>query len=163
MTGEDWEDPEVREAWISGQRGIVRDHLAEEGFPGAVLRITPDWCLPPHLAIWRASVRASAGVRPAYVLTGDLPADHICDPALQDARAAMAAFAVRWSRASRAMIEGREEPELKIGDPSDREEEIELGDQIGRRARLLDGFAEDDSIWDRPAAWTTIEPEEEDE
>jgi len=45
-----------------------------------------EWCVAPIVALWRAN---RMGLRPIWVISGDLPTDYLDDPSLGQARTVM--------------------------------------------------------------------------
>jgi len=82
-----------------------------------------------------------------WAISGDLPPDYLSGGDAADARAAMAAFARRWHEISSYMLRGERHPRVTIGPPG---KEREFGDLLSRRAGILEDWANDDEMWQRP-------------
>jgi hypothetical protein len=127
--------------WRLEQRGIVEEYLADEEVSHSPVPLIPEFAVAPYISLWHCKPDL-------WVVAGDLPTDYFVLPKGTPVRAALGAFADRWARAAQNMLDGQPDPELTIGDPDDREEQLELGELLGGRAELLRKMADDDEAWD---------------
>ena len=144
-----YENPEIEAAWIQEQRENVVRYLREQSVESVTVPYAPQWHVAPYVSLWLASCKAQQG-NGTWVISGDLPTDYLTDEAVQVPREALRAFGKRWERAAASIQNGTPDPEITIGDASCRESQQELGDLLGRRAKLLVKFANDDRIWHGP-------------
>ena len=141
MSEADYDDPDVEARWLTEQETIIRSYLHKEGILHCDVASRPDWFVAPYVSIWHVE---SPGLVGWWVISGDLPTDYLNGRDAADARGAMRAFAARWREVSSYMLRDEDHPTVRIGHLGNRRE---LGDLLSRRARIIDGWAHDDEMW----------------
>jgi hypothetical protein len=97
--------------------------------------------MAPYVSIWRVSRPPNQFL---WVITGDLPADHVAGSEARSSRQAMNAFSSRWGELARAMLRGESHPKFTVGRKKDQKQ---LGNLLGKRANILAKWSKDDSLW----------------
>jgi hypothetical protein len=123
-------------AWrnTSGVRGV--DHLGVgEG---------PAFHVHPCLALWAVQSKKALGSVGWWAISGDLPTDYISSSEGRCPQEALRAIAAHWVRASEAMSNGEKYADYSIGAP---EQWPELADLLKRRALIILGFADEETLW----------------
>jgi hypothetical protein len=148
MDNPNYDDPEVEERWCEQQRQCVADYLHSQGVEHGRIGEWPAWHLAPYVSIWAIESR----VRPEWigwwVICGDLPTDYISAADLeppQHPRRAMRAIAQFWLKAVDAWSQGLDYEGFQIPGPHSHQG---LAPLLEARAKLLVGFADDDSLWE---------------
>jgi hypothetical protein len=136
----DWDDSANRIRWRVEMRALLEGYLAREGVQHSPVPLIPKFTLVPYVSLWHCKPDV-------WIIAGDLPTDYFVLPEGTQPRAALRAFADRWTRGARHMIDGTPNPEGTVGDPTDRDRQLELADLIDRRASLLRRMADDDAKW----------------
>ncbi len=135
-----WGDASNVIPWRVSQRAVAIDYLEREGFDAERLRLVPEWELPPHSSLWFLPPDV-------WVFAGNHPTDYIRLPGTTALREVLLAVGRRWFRAAENMMNGREDPEITIGDPSDHHQQQELGELLLPRAKVMLSTAENDDYW----------------
>ena len=104
----------------------------------------PAFHVYPYLALWAVQSRSSPGWIGWWAITGDVPADYISSHECRHPREALRAFARHWREVSARMLRGEPHPAYRIGTSDDWPA---LGDLLGRRAEILQRYADDDELW----------------
>ncbi len=138
----------AEESWCEEQRNRVADYLASQGVSHGRIGDWPAWHVVPYVSIWAVESK----VRPEWigwwVICGDLPTDYVSASDVeppQHPRKAMQLIAERWIALTVAWKEGREFDDMRIVGSHSPEE---LGPLLESRARLLQDWAMDDSLWE---------------
>jgi hypothetical protein len=142
----EFDNPARAARWLQERRTIVEDYLSREGVEHGGVEKTPRWQFIPYATVWFAKAPKKKG-RGIWVISGDMPTDYMSAVDVDDARDAMRAFAARWERVGENLKEGREDPEVSVGKPGDKEEQRKLGALLQGRAKTLSEWADDDSLW----------------
>jgi len=137
-----YDDPELRAAWLSAQRQHVTEYLKEQRVPYGSVPTEPGWDVAPYVAVW--PILGASGAPQYWVIVGDLPADFVSADTTHSVRDAVRAFARRWETVAQYMLRGESHPTISIGKPSDASD---LGDLLLTRARTLAEFADQDNLW----------------
>jgi hypothetical protein len=130
--------------WLRRERERVLGYLAGEGVRHGEVALRPDWFVLPYVAIWRVASAAMPHAVGWWVISGDVPTDYVSSRGLRGPRDAMRAIARSWQAVSGSMLRGEPHPDVSIGRSADWPE---LGDLLGRRARMRQDWADDDEIW----------------
>ena len=141
---EDYDSPEGERRWADAKLRIVQHHLRAQNVRAAG-PFEPVWVLAPYVCLWKAD--ADTPGQTLWVIGGDLPTDYRLSAVDEIPRDAMRAFASLWHAASLCMLKGTPHPHVTFGDPHNPHQQIELGDLLKRRAKLLREFADDPSYW----------------
>ena len=149
MSSADYDDPKLEAEWLAKQRETISRHLQDEGVRHGDVAPDPDWFIAPYVSIWIVESGTRPGAIGWWAISGDLPTDYLSGGDAPDARAAMAAFARRWHEVSAYLLRGERHPTVTIGPPGRKHE---FGDLLSRRAGILEDWANDDEMWQRPVA-----------
>lgn len=84
---------EQRTEWIRTQFQKANEYLASKGIIPDNVAVSESRYLPPLLAVWKLNTRDKKSF---WVLSGDLPTDHMPISAAPNAREAIRAFALHW-------------------------------------------------------------------
>lgn len=88
--------------WVRAQFQKANLFLAEKGIVMESVAVQESRYLPPLVAIWKIN----ALDRQSYwVISGDLPTDHLSITAATDAREALRAFSFRWQMNAQQLID----------------------------------------------------------
>ena len=132
------------DAWIASQRRVVQEYLERERVDHYGVGDVPAFHVHPYVALWAVQSQRSPGWVGWWAISGDLPSDYVSRGKIAHPREALRAFARRWHELSAYMLRGEEHPDVKIGTP---DQWPDLGDLPQRRAKILQGYADDDRIW----------------
>lgn len=130
--------------WLSEQRINIENYLVQQSVQHGGVASDSDWFVSPYVSIWRVESIKAPGATGWWAISGDLPTDYLSANDATSARAAMSAFARRWLEVSDFMLRGEEHPTIRIGNGN---EQKELGDLLGRRARIIEKWAQDNELW----------------
>lgn len=84
---------EQRTEWVRTQFQKANEYLASKGIIPDNVAVSESRYLPPLLAVWKLNTRDKKSF---WVLSGDLPTDHMPISAAPNAREAIRAFALHW-------------------------------------------------------------------
>ena len=84
---------EQRAAWVRTQFQKANEYLATKGIIPDNVAVSESRYLPPLVAIWKLNTRDAKSF---WVISGDLPTDHMPLSAAPNAREAMRSFALHW-------------------------------------------------------------------
>jgi hypothetical protein len=130
--------------WIEAERKQAEDYLREQGVDHLGVGEFPAFHVHPYLALWAVQSKSSPGSIGWWAITGDLPTDYISSNEGRHPREALRAFARHWRKVSGCMLRGEPHPDYRIGTS---DESSELGGLLGRRAEIIQRYADDDEIW----------------
>jgi len=82
-----------RAEWVRAQFQKANEYLATKGIIPDNVAVSESRYLPPFVAVWKLNTRDKKAF---WVLSGDLPTDHMPISAAPDAREAIRAFALHW-------------------------------------------------------------------
>lgn len=82
-----------RSEWVRSQFQKANEYLASKGIIPDNVAVSESRYLSPFVAIWKLNTRERKAF---WVITGDLPTDHMPVSAAVDAREAVRAFALNW-------------------------------------------------------------------
>ncbi len=120
--------------WVRAQFQKANLFLAEKGILMDSVAVQDSRYLPPMVAVWKIN----AMDRQSYwVISGDLPTDHLALTAAADAREALRAFSFRWQMKAQQLIEAGVQDQTAA-------DYVKL--LIGRAHSLYDLF-ENEQIW----------------
>jgi hypothetical protein len=148
MPKPNYDDPDVEERWCSEQQKVVADYLRSQKINHGRIGERPAWHVAPYASIWAIESVARPEWIGWWAICGDLPTDYISTAELeppQHPRKAMRVFAQNWLEVVKALKDGREIENTRIGEPRSHEE---LGPLLESRAKLLMDWADDDSLWE---------------
>ncbi|WP_333608195.1 DUF4826 family protein [Arsukibacterium sp.] len=84
---------EQRVEWIRTQFQKANEYLATKGILPDNVAVSESRYLPPLVALWKLNTKAREAF---WVISGDLPTDHMAYSGAADAREAMRSFSLRW-------------------------------------------------------------------
>lgn len=138
-------DTEVQEErWLAAERRRVEEYLSTEGLAYGVLPADPELHIAPHLALWLVSgPRADGGAW--WVVSGDVPTDHVSSQRAPDARQALRTLSKKWRTAASVMAARRDDHNADHLGP---DESRRAAEQLFERARRLWDLAAQDDLWE---------------
>jgi hypothetical protein len=134
----------AKRAWLLKQRKTVEKYLRAEHVDHLGVGTYPAFCVHPYLALWAVQSKQRPGWVGWWAISGDLPTDYISSSRRRTPRAALRGIARQWREAARYMLQGRPHPDYQIGTPEDWPE---LGDLLRRRARIIQSWVDDATLW----------------
>jgi hypothetical protein len=140
-----YDDPEVVQNWINDQKKCVLDFLREEGASHGGVPDEPDYCVAPHVAVWRVFNPNNVNSIGFWVISGDLPTDYVSSDDAHDVREVLGHFGRLWKEVAEYMTAGKKHPTVTIGPP---EKWQELAPLLEERAEILCSLAENDECWE---------------
>lgn len=84
---------EQRVEWIRTQFQKANEYLASKGILPDNVAVVESRYLPPFVAVWKLNTKARDAF---WVISGDLPTDHMAYSGAATARDAMRSFSLRW-------------------------------------------------------------------
>ncbi|OCW97847.1 DUF4826 family protein [Alishewanella sp. HH-ZS] len=82
-----------RAEWVRAQFQKANEYLATKGIIPDNVAVSESRYLPPLVAVWKLNTRDAKSF---WVISGDLPTDHMPFSAAPNAREAIRAFALHW-------------------------------------------------------------------
>ncbi len=82
-----------RAEWVRAQFQKANEYLATKGIIPDNVAVSESRYLPPLVAVWKLNTRDAKSF---WVISGDLPTDHMPVTAAPNAREAIRAFALHW-------------------------------------------------------------------
>ncbi len=94
---------EQRVVWLRTQFQRANEYLASKGIIPDNVSVQESRYLPPFVAVWKLNTRDKQAF---WVISGDLPTDHMPLAAATDAREAIRAFALHWQLKAEQITQG---------------------------------------------------------
>jgi hypothetical protein len=116
MNNREWNE-EDENIWCEERRKVVLEYLAHQHLKFGAIGEWPAWHISPYVSVWAIESIIHPGDVGWWVICGDLPTDYLSAMNVSTPRAAMAAFAERWSTLSDLMERGQRHPDMTIGVP----------------------------------------------
>ncbi|MCC5451247.1 DUF4826 family protein [Rheinheimera sp. UJ51] len=91
-----------RTEWVRTQFQKANEYLATKGIIPDNVAVSESRYLPPYVAIWKLNTREKKSF---WVISGDLPTDHMAIGAAPNAREAIRAFALHWQLKAEQIIQ----------------------------------------------------------
>lgn len=88
--------------WIRVQYQKANQYLAGKGIIPDTVAVSESRYLVPYMAIWKLNTRDKKSY---WVITGDLPTDHLTVNAATSAREAVRAFSFQWQLKAQQLID----------------------------------------------------------
>jgi len=88
--------------WIRAQYQKANQYLAGKGIIPDTVAVSESRYLVPYMAIWKLNTRDKKSY---WVITGDLPTDHLAVSAAASAREAVRAFSFQWQLKAQQLID----------------------------------------------------------
>lgn len=93
---------QARAEWVRAQFQKANEHLASKGILPDNVAVTESRYLPPFFAIWKLNTKDKQSF---WVISGDVPTDHMALSAAKDAREAVRAFSLHWQLKAQQIID----------------------------------------------------------
>ncbi|SNY51160.1 protein of unknown function [Arsukibacterium tuosuense] len=123
-----------RSEWVRTQYQKANQYLAGKGIIPDNVAVTESCYLPPLVAVWKLNTRDNKSY---WVISGDLPTDHMPFSAAATARDAMRSFSLNWQLKAEHIV---------TSDSVDKTQQ-EFADLLVARAQGLYELFEDDALW----------------
>lgn len=135
LTQEQIEQSEqARAEWVRAQFQKANEYLASKGILPDTVAVKESRYLPPYLAIWKLN---SKDKKAYWVISGDLPTDHLALSAAADAREALRAFSLHWQMKAQQIVDAG------ITDKT----QVEFANLLVSRAHSLYDMFNEESLW----------------
>ncbi len=121
-----------QQQWTREQYQAATKYLAEKGIVTDSVQVKESRYLVPLLALWKLT---SSEGKKFWVLSGDLPTDHINFEVAANARDALKNFSLKWQMQAENLLS------------SDIKEQKDFAHLLIGRAEGLYKLCEDDSLW----------------
>ncbi len=130
------------EAWLKKELDSHVTHLFKHGVIEGKVQVGVMWALPGRLCIGMV-VSTTDKSKAFWVISGDVPTDHLALKQATSAREAAKHFAMKWQLQAARLVEsqsvGRSDDDPKLWN--------ETGSTLTRKAEALYALAEDDTHW----------------
>lgn len=133
------------QTWIEEEKTKVIDHLSSESVEYTRISDFPVFYVHPDFALWAVESKDAPGWVAWWVLSGDCPTDYIGSDEIRHPAEALLAFAELWNEAADYLSRGEQHPHFSL---ESSEKYPDLGELLRDMASQLDGYANDDSIWE---------------
>jgi len=110
-----WDYPAIEEWWCEDRRVDVAEYLDREGVDHGGICEWPAWQLGPRVFVWAVRSKDRPGRVGWWVISGDLPMDHVSAAGIKRPRDAVCAIAESWLDASAYLREVERLPEIILG------------------------------------------------
>ncbi len=103
LTQEQIEQAEQAQAeWVRTQFQKANAYLASKGILPDNVAVSESRYLPPYFAVWKLNTKDKQAF---WVISGDVPTDHIAFSAAANAREAVRAFSLHWQLKAQQIID----------------------------------------------------------
>lgn len=120
--------------WVRNQFQKANEYLASKGILPDQVVIKESRYLVPVVAVWRIK---SQDRKEYWVLTGDLPTDHMALSGAKDAKDAIRAFSMHWQLKAQQILDTQQ------GDKT----QVDFANLLISRAHGLYDLFDNESIW----------------
>ena len=127
------EQEQELQAWVREQFQKANKYLAEKGILTQTVAPEDSRYLAPYLAVWKLRTTDSGGV---WVISGDLPTDHIDMGIAKDGRDALRHFSMKWQLQAENILQTN---------PDDTQKQF--AELLINRAENLYQIYRDDTYW----------------
>ncbi|MGP9800698.1 DUF4826 family protein [Rheinheimera sp. NSM] len=93
---------QARAEWVRAQYQKANEYLAGKGILPDNVAVSESRYLPPYMAVWKLNTKDKQSF---WVISGDLPTDHMAFSAAPDAREAVRAFSLHWQLKAQQIID----------------------------------------------------------
>ena len=125
--------------WVRTQFQKANEYLAAKGIVPDNVAVADSRYLPPYLAIWKLNTKDKQSF---WVISGDLPTDHLPISAAANAREAVRAFSLNWQLKA----------EKIIGSGINDKTKQDFADLLVKRAHGLYDMFENAALWPETGA-----------
>jgi hypothetical protein len=127
---------EQRAAWVRTQFQKANEYLATKGIIPDNVAVSESRYLPPLVAIWKLNTRDAKSF---WVISGDLPTDHMPLSAAPNAREAMRSFALHWQ------LKAEQIAQAGFSDQT----QVDFANLLVKRAEGLYDLFDNEQLWQR--------------
>ena len=125
---------QARAEWVRKQFQKANEYLASKGIVPDNVSVQDSRYLPPYMAVWRLNTLQKQSF---WVISGDLPTDHIALSAAENAREAVRAFSLQWQMKAQQIINAGIDDKTKH----------DFAQLLISRAESLYNMFEDEQLW----------------
>jgi hypothetical protein len=125
---------EQRAAWVRAQFQKANEYLATKGIIPENVAVSESRYLPPLVAIWKLNTRDAKSF---WVISGDLPTDHMPLNSAPNAREAMRSFALHWQ------LKAEQIAQAGFSDQT----QVDFANLLVRRAEGLYDLFDNEQLW----------------
>uniref|UniRef100_A0A486XY30 DUF4826 domain-containing protein n=1 Tax=Rheinheimera sp. BAL341 TaxID=1708203 RepID=A0A486XY30_9GAMM len=125
---------QARAEWVRTQFQKANEHLASKGILPDNVVVADSRYLPPFFAVWKLNTKDK---QTYWVISGDVPTDHMALSAAKDAREAVRAFSLHWQLKAQQIIDSG------INDKTKQD----FANLLIKRAHGLYEMFEKDALW----------------
>ncbi|MDX1390827.1 MAG: DUF4826 family protein [Rheinheimera sp.] len=93
---------QARATWVREQFQKANQHLASKGILPDNVAVAESRYLPPFFAVWKLNTKDKQAF---WVISGDVPTDHMALAAAQNARDAVRAFSLQWQLKAQQIVD----------------------------------------------------------
>jgi uncharacterized protein YgiM (DUF1202 family) len=126
-----------RAEWVRNQYQKANQYLASKGIIPDNVAITESRYLPPLVALWKLNTKEKQAF---WVISGDLPTDHMPFSAAASARDAMRSFSLNWQLKAENIMNSATVDKTQF----------EFATLLVKRAQGLYDLFEDEALWQSP-------------
>lgn len=130
------------EQWVKSEHGKVLDYCSRNELNIARLIQGDSVILPPAVAIWLADSKVSK--QRFWIISGDLPTDHLQADIAKNARDALRHFALRWQLKAENLLQQQAHGQPQLGDAKT---QSQFANELINKADGLYELYENDSFW----------------
>lgn len=139
-----YDDPTIEKQWCIERRAQVIEYLASRKLKYVKVGEWPAWYVAPYVSIWAIESKKRPGWVGWWAICGDLPTDYVSAKSIKHPREALKAFGKDWNKRFLLMSEGKGSA-CTVGFP--KETWLKLAPLLKARAKILQDWANDDSLW----------------
>ncbi|MFT5452281.1 MAG: hypothetical protein ACI9N9_001771 [Enterobacterales bacterium] len=128
--------------WVNKQSGAVLSYCSRKELNVTNFIDTESAILPPFVAVWLVESKPSK--EKYWVISGDLPLDHIPVKLAKNPREVIRHFSLGWQLKAERLMTGSETGQPQLGDTA---KQTDFAKLLVSRAEILAEMAENDKIW----------------
>lgn len=134
----------TEQQWVDKERGVALGYCSRKELNVTSFIDNESAILPPYLAIWL--VESKSDKEKYWVISGDLPLDHIPAKLAKNPREVVRYFSLGWQLKAQRLITSLQAGQPQLGDPG---KQTNFANLLVSRAEMLAELAENDKIWMR--------------
>jgi hypothetical protein len=134
--------PFNEQEWVNNQYGAVLSYCSRKQLNVTSVNDKESAILPPIIAIWL--VESKSTKENYWVISGDLPLDHIPTKLAANPRDVVRYFSLSWQLKSDRLMASLEADQPQLGDSG---KQTDFADLLVSRAEMLADLAGNDKIW----------------
>ena len=135
-------------AWCEARRAEIEPCLTRAAVAHGRIGVSPAWHVRPYVSVWAIESLDRPEWVGWWVICGDLPTDLIAAHGLDTPRQALRAFGQRWVHDAQELDRGQVPSAWRHLDSA---QLPALADQLRRRGRALQLWADDSASWPEEA------------